>query len=83
MNRCLRMTPMRTTAWLTSFVATLTITLTTWACPDCQVGRAARQQVWEDSLAMNLIIALVPFVLVAMVSLWADRIGRVERPGTR
>jgi hypothetical protein len=72
---------MRTIAWMTSFIATLTATLTAWACPDCQVGRAARQLVWDDGIAMNLMVALVPFVLVAMVSLWAERIGRVDRAG--
>jgi hypothetical protein len=78
MRRRIRMTPVRAAVWMTSFIATLTTTLTAWACPDCEVGRAARQLAWEDSVAANLMIAVVPFALVAMVSLWAERIGRAR-----
>lgn len=46
------------------------------ACPDCAVGRAARRRVWLDDFALNLAVALLPFLVVAAVSLWADRIGR-------
>lgn len=67
---------MRMTLWMTSFVATLTAAWTAWACPNCPVGRAARQQVCEDGLATNLLTALVPFLIVGMVSVWAERIGK-------
>jgi hypothetical protein len=72
------MTPARTTLWLASFVATLTAAWTTWACPNCPVGRTARQQVCDDGLATNLITALVPFLLIGAASLWAERIGKAR-----
>jgi uncharacterized membrane protein len=34
--------------------------------------------VFDDGLATNLVIALVPFILVGMVSVWAERIGRAR-----
>ena len=68
----------RTLVCVASFVAMLATAWTSWACPNCPVGRAARQQAWEDGLATNLLIALVPFVLVGMVSLWAERIGKAH-----
>lgn len=63
---------------MTSFIAALTAATTAWACPSCPVGRAARQQVCDDGLATNLVVALVPFVLIGLVSAWADRIGRAH-----
>jgi len=48
------------------------------ACPDCPVGRAARQQVAEDGLAANLLIAMAPFVIIGLVSLWAERLGKTR-----
>lgn len=70
---------MRTIVWMTSFLAALTAAWTAFACPNCPVGRAARQQVCDDGLATNLVIALAPFLLVGMVSVWAERIGRPRR----
>lgn len=69
---------MRKIAWMASFLATLTAAWTAWACPRCAVGITARQQVWDDGFATNLVVALVPFVLVVMVSVWAERIGRAR-----
>jgi hypothetical protein len=69
---------MRKLVWMASFLATLTAAWTAWACPRCAVGITARQQVWDDGFATNLVVALVPFVLVAMVSVWAERIGRAR-----
>jgi hypothetical protein len=68
--------PSRAAVWMASFLAALTAAWTAWACPSCPPARAARQQVWDDGIATNLVIALVPFLLVAMVSVWAERIGR-------
>jgi hypothetical protein len=63
---------------MASLVAILTTAGATWACPNCPAGQAARQQVCDDGLATNLITALVPFLIVGMVSLWAERIGKAR-----
>ena len=68
----------RAAVWMASFFAAFTAAGAAWACPNCPVGRAARQQVFDDGLATNLVIALVPFILVGMVSVWAERIGRAR-----
>lgn len=73
-----RLSPERVAVGITSFLAAFTAASTAWACPNCPVGRVARQQVWDDGLATNLVIALVPFILVGMVSVWAERIGRAR-----
>lgn len=72
------MAPRRIPVFLAALVATLTTAWASWACPNCAVGRVARQQVWEEGLATNLVIALAPFVIVGMVSLWAERIGKAR-----
>jgi hypothetical protein len=71
-------TSRRAAVWLASFLATFTAAGAALACPNCPVGRAARQQVCDDGLAQNLAIALVPFLLVGMVSAWAERIGKAR-----
>jgi hypothetical protein len=58
------------------------ITSTSWACPSCPVGRTARQQVWDQGFAQNLLIAVVPFVLVGFACLWAERIGKQAQRST-
>jgi hypothetical protein len=68
----------RAAVWMASFFAAFTAAGAAWACPNCPVGRAARQQVCDDGLATNLVIALVPFLLVGAVSVWAERIGRAR-----
>jgi hypothetical protein len=45
----------------------------TLACPDCLAGRMARQQVWSDDLVVNVLIALVPFIVIGAVSIWTQR----------
>ena len=50
------------------------------ACPDCTVGREARAQLWSDGFGLNLLLALVPFLVIGAVSLWANRIGRAAEP---
>ena len=64
--------------WLTTAAAlsSTLVTGTTWACPSCPVGRTARQQVWEQGFAHNLLIAIAPFILVGLACLWAERIGK-------
>jgi len=57
-------------------VVSLTCATAAWACPDCPVGRAARQQALGDGLATRLLIALLPFAFVGLASFWAERIGR-------
>ena len=69
---------MRTPLSIASFIATFTAASAAWACPNCPAVRAARQQVCDDGLAENLMVALVPFVLVGVASAWAERIGRAR-----
>ena len=45
------------------------------ACPDCSIGRAARADVWSHDFGANLAIALAPFVVMVLVSAWAERLG--------
>jgi hypothetical protein len=45
------------------------------ACPDCVIGRVARELVWTDNFAFNLAAAITPFAMVAATCIWADRIG--------
>lgn len=46
------------------------------ACPDCEIGRAMRTQLWRDDFSVHLAVVLLPFALIAAASMWADRIGR-------
>jgi hypothetical protein len=46
------------------------------ACPDCTIGRVARNLVWHDDFAFNLLVAAAPFTLVIAASVWAERLGR-------
>jgi hypothetical protein len=34
------------------------------ACPDCEVGRRARREVWHDGFAANLGAAMVPLLAI-------------------
>ncbi len=59
-----------------ALVSALLQTSTALACPDCAVGQVARQLVWTDSFSFHLAVTLTPFAIVAVVCVWADRIGR-------
>lgn len=76
MNRRTRKIAARAAVWTSGILAALTAAGAAWACPNCPAARAARQQVCDDGLAQNLAIALVPFLLVGLVSAWAERIGK-------
>jgi hypothetical protein len=65
----------RLAAWLAWMGLALT-GATARACPDCDIGRVARTQFWNDNFGTNLAVALAPFVVIAIVTLWADRLGR-------
>jgi hypothetical protein len=45
-------------------------------CPRCEVGQLARQQVFGPGFMSNLLIAVLPFLFVAIASVWAERIGK-------
>ncbi|HKP63626.1 MAG TPA: hypothetical protein VJV78_43120 [Polyangiales bacterium] len=47
-----------------------------WACPSCPIGRAARQQVWQQDFGQHALFALVPFLVVGVAAMWAERIGK-------
>lgn len=62
------------------FALLLSAPVVSAACPDCPVGRTARQQVLEQGFSTNLAIALAPFLFIAAVSLAAERIGKPRLP---
>ena len=66
----------------TALVTLLIAARSAGACPDCAVGRQARAQLWTDDFGLNLVLALVPFLIIGAVSLWANRIGRAADPPT-
>jgi hypothetical protein len=52
------------------------------ACPDCAVGKQARAELWNDDFTYNLVVALLPFLVVGLVSYQLNGIGRPDRPRT-
>ncbi|HET9958418.1 MAG TPA: DUF2243 domain-containing protein [Polyangiaceae bacterium] len=38
------------------------------ACPNCELGRAARASVWTEHFGANLTVALLPFLAVAVIA---------------
>lgn len=49
------------------------------SCPNCDVGRAARALVFEDDVAFNVSVALVPFLVLGLIAWWAERMGAPRR----
>jgi hypothetical protein len=49
---------------------------TALACPRCAAGQAARQRLFEEDPLPKLLISALPFLLVGLVSAWADRLGK-------
>jgi hypothetical protein len=62
-----------------AFCATVARAPTGWACPNCPLGKTARQQVCDQAFMQNLLLAFIPFAAVIVVALWAERIGKRER----
>lgn len=61
---------------LALFAAGLLVSKPSIACPNCPVGRAARQEVFGSDFGSNLLVALAPFLVVGLVARRAERIGR-------
>jgi hypothetical protein len=63
-----------------ALVAALLVTLGTVmpavGCPNCEVGRQAKAEVWDDDFAYHLCAALLPFLVVGCV---CTRIEASER----
>ncbi|MEY4576431.1 MAG: hypothetical protein RL701_1134 [Pseudomonadota bacterium] len=62
-------------------LSVLTVTLASAAaakaCPDCAIGRQARSAVfYGEDFAANLTIALLPFVIIGAICMWAEARGR-------
>ena len=57
----------------------LTLASPAAACPDCAVGRQARSEVWNQDFGPNLLFALLPFLLIGVICLAAERIGRMPK----
>ena len=49
------------------------------ACPSCEIGKRARALVFIDGAFLHLVAVVLPFVVIAAVSLWADGLGRPRR----
>lgn len=45
-------------------------------CPDCAVGVAARRLVLADDVVFNASATVAPFLIIGLIALWAERIGR-------
>ena len=43
-------------------------------CPGCAIGRQARSEVWNADFGFNLIVALIPFLIIGRICLWAETI---------
>lgn len=50
-----------------------------WACPDCLLGQQARAQVFGAGFGFNLVVAALPFWLIAVISHYLDRIDGEHR----
>ena len=49
---------------------------TAHACPSCATGEQARSEVWTDGVAANVGIALLPFVIIGAICVWAEARAR-------
>ena len=50
------------------------------ACPDCAVGRAARESVFDEHFALNLLMLLSPLVLLTGIVVLLHRVDAAQ-PG--
>jgi hypothetical protein len=57
----------------TSLDLSSAMTLSWLVCPDCALGRSARQELWATGLSQHLALVLLPFILTAWASLLAYR----------
>jgi hypothetical protein len=48
------------------------------ACPRCAAGEAARLAFWENAPLIQLLIALVPFVVVGLGAFAIARLGQAR-----
>ena len=53
------------------------------ACPDCAVGREARQLFLQDEASLYVAAIVVPFALMIVISVWAERSARHPKRGPR
>jgi len=49
------------------------------ACPDCAVGKQARTALWDEQFTYHVVVALLPFLVVGLVSYQLNGIGRPDR----
>jgi len=54
----------------------MALTFSALACPECATGIAARRSILEDNLALWLLVALAPFLVIGVLSALVHRIGR-------
>jgi hypothetical protein len=50
------------------------------ACPSCEPGRQARSEVWNEDFGTNLLVAALPFLVIAGICLRVEAIGRSRKP---
>jgi hypothetical protein len=66
--------------WLAaSWLQALSSALSAASCPNCALGRAARADALADLLSGPAALAVLPFVFIAAVSIWAERLGGSAR----
>jgi hypothetical protein len=73
----------RTWLSLTAACAALAVSGAASACPGCPVGREARQQFYEQDFVRNLFVALLPFAMVGVASVYAERVGKNRKSTLR
>lgn len=66
--------PARATRALGAALGVLTWVNWASACPNCDVGQTARALFWSDGFVANVLVVLVPFLVIAVVSVRADAI---------
>jgi hypothetical protein len=56
-----------------SVVAAVGVTSSADACPSCATGRQARSEVWNDDFGFHLFAALLPYLLIGAICIYAER----------
>jgi hypothetical protein len=70
-------------AWAIPLALAVTVARPALACPSCAAGIEARAELWSRDFALHLLAALVPFLIVGLACVYAERIGRQRAASAR
>jgi hypothetical protein len=59
--------------WALAGIAVGSFSARASACPNCPVGKLARQQVCESGFGIHLLSVLLPFVAIGLVCWWVEQ----------